>query len=503
MLLLVRVCFILGLLQMVVSNSGVYAQAANGAFIPGDFADPSITSTNSSYYAVGTSSEWAPHFPIFASKDLLHWQQAGYVFDKAPVWTSGSFWAPEYYQLNGTYYVYYTARRKSDGHSYIGVATSSYPDHGFEDHGVLLAFGTESIDPFIYNDNGQLYMSFKAYGLDDRPIELLGIKLSADGLKTEGETFSLLKDDNREGMEGQSILKRGAYYYLFYSAGNCCGSGCSYNVRVARASSFKGPYEKYSGNPVLSGNDVWHCTGHGTFVNAPGGKTYYLHHAYNKSSNVYTGRQGLLAELSWRTDDWPSLTELPAASGSADNITDSFLAAKPAKYWQWDFRHATPAVTQGHGKLTLSGNTSVNNNAGLALTVRPVTDHFEVTTAIVNQNEDLKGLVFYGDADAAVGVGVENNIVKFWKIKKDNFLVIASQTVKPGTVELKLLTLPGATCRAYYRAGTKEWTPLGGEADAVDISFLPQWDRSPRAGLHIKGKAGSKAVFSVFALKYL
>lgn len=272
---------------------------------------------------------------------------------------------------------------------------------------------------------------------------------------------------------------------------------------VARASSFKGPYEKYTGNPVLSGNDLWHCTGHGTFVNTPGGKTYYLHHAYNKSSNVYTGRQGLLAELNWRTDDWPSLTELPAASMSVDNINDSFLAAKPAKYWQWDFRHAAPVITQGDGRLMLSGSTSVNNNAGLALTVRPVTDHFEVTTTVVNINGALKGLVFYGDADAAVGVGVENNIIKFWKTKKDTFSVMASQAVKPGAVELKLLTLPGGTCTSYYRTGTKEWTALGNEAQAVNISFLPQWDRSPRVGLHVKGKTGSAAVFSLFALKYL
>jgi hypothetical protein len=51
----------------------------------------------------------------------------------------------------------------------------------------------EAIDAFIFNDNGQLYITFKAYGLDDRPIEILGSKLSADGLKLEGEPFSLIK----------------------------------------------------------------------------------------------------------------------------------------------------------------------------------------------------------------------------------------------------------------------------------------------------------------------
>ncbi|RYD89853.1 MAG: beta-xylosidase, partial [Sphingobacteriales bacterium] len=225
--LLLFVAFQLG------SNTGILsAQSIIPAVITGDFADPSIIRANNAYYAVGTSSEWAPHFPIYISSDLKSWKQTGYVFDKAPDWTMGSFWAPEYYFMNDTYYIYYTARRKSDKISCIGVASSKYPDRGFTDHGVIIEQGKEAIDGFIYNYNGQLYITYKAYGLDNRPIEILGRKLSADGLKAEGEPFSLLRDDTRIGLEGQSILKKDDYYYLFYSAGNCCGGGCSYNVRV-------------------------------------------------------------------------------------------------------------------------------------------------------------------------------------------------------------------------------------------------------------------------------
>jgi len=149
------------------------AQGNPGAVIAGDFADPSIIKVDHTYYAVGTSSEWAPHFPIYKSTDLKSWQQSGYVFDKAPEWTSGSFWAPEYFKIKDTYYIYYTARRKSDNTSYIGVATSKFPDRGFVDHGTIITFGKEAIDAFVFDDGGQLYISFKAYGLDNRPIELV------------------------------------------------------------------------------------------------------------------------------------------------------------------------------------------------------------------------------------------------------------------------------------------------------------------------------------------
>src|SRR5688572_16249147 len=63
--------------------------------IPGDFADPSVIKVGDTYYATGTSSEWAPHFPLFTSKDLVTWKQVGYIFNKQPSWTASSFWAPE------------------------------------------------------------------------------------------------------------------------------------------------------------------------------------------------------------------------------------------------------------------------------------------------------------------------------------------------------------------------------------------------------------------------
>ncbi len=52
-------------------------RAQNQARIIGDFADPSVISANGKYYAVGTSSEWAPHLPIYTSTDLRDWKQVG------------------------------------------------------------------------------------------------------------------------------------------------------------------------------------------------------------------------------------------------------------------------------------------------------------------------------------------------------------------------------------------------------------------------------------------
>jgi beta-xylosidase len=478
------------------------AQLAIGPVIAGDFADPSIIRANNQYYAIGTSSEWAPHFPIYTSKNLLDWRQSGYVFDRAPQWTSGSFWAPEYDYHDKTYFIYYTARRKSDNVSCIGVATSKFPDRGFVDKGVIIDYGKESIDAFVYLDGATRYITFKAYGLDKRPIEILAYRLSQDGLHIEGEPFSLLKDEQRTGLEGQSILKKDGYYYLFYSSGNCCGVQCDYNVRVARSKSFAGPYELYQANPLLAENEYWKCSGHGTFVKTADEKCYYLYHAYNKKTNVFSGRQGMLAQLVWpQKGAWPALK---AQSGPNINNDLKITFTKPGidKKWQWDFRNSSPKISQLNGQIHLSGDIEKDNLSGIALTVRPVSGVFEVTATVKNTNNALKGVVYYGDANAAVGVGVTGDEVEFWKVDSKGRTVLSKTKLSAkGQVELKMKAMADSALVVFFRQGDGEWQSLASK-EKVTGNFLPQWDRSPRVGLHFKGNPAENASFSSFALKY-
>ncbi|HEY8398330.1 MAG TPA: family 43 glycosylhydrolase [Flavihumibacter sp.] len=496
-------CFVL----IITSLSGLKGQSPIQAVIPGDFADPSIISNGHQYFAVGTSSEWAPHFPIYKSSDLVNWKQVGYVFDKAPDWTVGSFWAPEFYFMNGKYYVYYTARRKSDNISCIGVAVSDYPDRGYVDKGVLIDHGKEAIDAYIFEDAGQRYISFKAYGLDKRPIELLATRLSPDGLRTVGEPFTLLKDDERIGIEGQSFLKRGDYYYLFYSGGNCCGRECSYDLRVARSKKFEGPYERYAKNPILSENRDWKCSGHGSFVQDPKGKYFYLYHAYNKKSGVFTGRQGLLAELSWpEGNDWPSFQPpVNNDKNTVQNIEDLFRSAKPALYWQWDWRNSSPVITQQKGELRLGGTVSERNNTGIALTVRPGKQAFDISTRVMDSEtmatNAVRGLVYYGDLNAALGLGISGNQVQIWQVKQNQFEVLKSvQLSATGPVELRISVNDAHICRFFFKQ-SGNWEEIQTD-EPVSADYLPQWDRSPRPGLHYKGATDEYARFSYFKLEY-
>lgn len=470
--------------------------------IPGDFADPSVIRKGNVYYAAGTSSEWAPHFPMFQSNDLIHWKQSGYVFNQTPSWTSGSFWAPEFFYWKGTYYLYYVARKKIDGISCIGVATSSDPAKGFTDLGILFEFGKEAIDPFIIEESGKLFITWKAYGLDQRPIEILGSRLSDDGLKLEGEPFFLLRDDEKRGLEGQSLVKRNGYYYLFYSPGNCCGSGCSYEVAVARATDLQGPYVRFEKNPLLAQTEDWKCTGHGTLVSSAAGKDFYLYHAYNKSNDVYTGRQGMLAEVIWDSQTgWPYIQPLGKKAEKIKNFRDDFAGKTLSDKWQWDFRNSKPVIDIEKGNLSLSGEITVSNITGTVLAVRPLVADYEITTGVINQNASLKGLVLYGDADQSTGIGIRNDTVAVWEARDKKRTIVKEVKLNASRrVEFKIKVENGYMCRFYWRAADKEWNEVKTGNEYFNAEFLPPWDRSPRPGLLQLGS--DPAIFNFFEIKY-
>ncbi len=470
--------------------------------IPGDFADPSVIRKGNTYYAAGTSSEWAPHFPMFQSSDLIHWMQSGYVFKQTPSWTSGSFWAPEFFYWKGTYYLYYVARKKSDGISCIGVATSPDPAQGFTDQGILFEFGKEAIDPFIIEEDGKLFITWKAYGLDQRPIEILGSRLSDDGLKLEGEPFSLLRDDERRGLEGQCLVKRNGYYYLFYSPGDCCGRQCSYETAVARSATLQGPYTRFEKNPLLAQTEEWKCTGHGTLVSSADGKDFYLYHAYNKSNDVYTGRQGMLAEVTWDSQTgWPSIHPLGKKAAAIKGFRDDFSGKNLADRWQWDFRNSMPVMNVEKGNLNLSGEIIASNITGTVVTVRPLAADYEIITEVINENNSLKGLVLYGDADQSAGIGITSDTVSVWEARNKKRTTVNEVKLNSGSrVELKIKVEKGYMCRFYWRAIGKEWSEIKTADEYFNADFLPPWDRSPRPGLQQSGSA--PAVFNFFEIKY-
>lgn len=481
--------------------------------IHGDVADPSILRIDQTYYVTGTSSEWAPYYPVFISSDLVNWKQAGHVFGEKPEWTKSSFWAPEWFHHKGKVYVYYTARKQSDNISCIGVAVADSPTGKFKDYGPVVEFGKEAIDAFILEDNGKLYISWKAYGLDDRPIELLACRLSDDGLRLEGKPFSLLRDDERRGMEGQQWFKKDGYYYLIYAVNGCCGPKSDYAVAVARSKKLEGPYEKYEGNPILHGSKDIQSIGHGTITTTPDGRMFFLCHAYSQGSNFYQGRQPHLQELRMGEDKWPhfvtgeyaSLTQpMPFAESIQEPITgfmDDFNDATLHAAWSWNYPYADVAATLKDGKLSLSGSPKAEIKTGAALCLRPVTPDYHLETAIVNQNDSWKGVALYGDPENLITFGCMGDRLSLKLVRDGKERILTDMPLPAPTLYLRMKVTNGTQCAFYWSKDGNKWNDLPNTLSEEETRSLVRWDRIFRPGLYQQGAKEAPAVYEYCILK--
>ncbi|MDR2056745.1 MAG: glycoside hydrolase family 43 protein [Dysgonamonadaceae bacterium] len=483
--------------------------------IPGDYPDPSIIRVGEDYYAAATSSDFAPNYPLFHSCDLVNWERIGSIFDNPPAWIKGSCWAPELFFNKGVYYVYYTARKKSDNVSCIGVATTNDPKKGFVDQGIIIEWGNEAIDAFVFKDSDdKLYITWKAYGLDEsRPIELLASELTDDGLSLKGEYFSLTRHDQGwlgKGDEGHCILKRDGYYYLFYSVGGCCDNKCDYRVEVARSKKLKEGWIQYDQNPVLQGGELWKCTGHGTIVQTPDGRYFYLYHAYHQFDFEFVGRQCLLDEILWDEKTyWPrfengGIPSLQAETPFKNTIQqresvffDDFTSQDKEKCWLWDLNLSKPVIEKygQYLKLTLA-------QMGICFWgINPQTGNYTIETLAMNNNENFKGLCIYGDQSNLFAWGIKKNRIELYKLSKGNKTEIFSQETNDSQIYLRIESIAGRYFRFYWSSDKERWLAYPEYGENINGYDLPQWGKGLRCGLLVGDKTNDSGVFSYFRIE--
>ncbi|WP_234736603.1 glycoside hydrolase family 43 protein [Tellurirhabdus bombi] len=484
--------------------------------IAGDFADPSVIRVGDTYYAAGTSSEWAPPYPVYTSKDLVNWDYIGPIFKTMPEWTVGSYWAPELFYRNGVFYAYYTARRKSDGRSYIGVATTRNIREGFTDHGLLIEWTSEAIDAFVLEDEGKLFITWKAYGLDKgKAIEILGAELSPDGLKVTGKAFTLLTADRNTwedgGAEGQAIFKRGRYFYMTYSGNTCCGPRCNYQVGFARAEKLQGPWEKFAQNPVLVSDEAWKCPGHGTVVTTPDNRYFYLHHAYKGTDFTFTGRQGVLSELVWdEKTQWPAFrhgkttpTQAKSLIGTtqkkAPNLTVNFSKNTPSLSWVWDVSLPKPTFSVQQGALRLTNTADNSTGSFLGLVIKNGTYTF--SAEVVPQNS-LQSICLYGDAKNALGLGVRQGALELWEVKEGVRKVLKTQPIPENNTPVTVYLRSRSGQFYEFSWSSKGTKPALLTEKPLDGAFLPRWDRAPRIGLSVSGDKNTSGSVRAIKMQY-
>ena len=297
--------------------------------MPIKMGDPfMLHASDGRYYMYGTSLD--DGFEAMVSDDLITWESCGQIYHggDSSQWNVSMFWAPEVYERNGKYYLFYSANWRNNPTNEaenfrIGVAVSDSPTGPFRDlmNRPLFDPGYPAIDANVYFDDesGRCFLYFSrccykhpveseiaeqvrqeglfqeveeswVYGVElktdfsgiiGEPQLLLMPPKELDDVQAEWESRSVTSGEiNRRWTEGSFVFRHDDTYYIMYSANSYAGS--HYAVGYATSKSPMGPFQKAINNPVLQENvtagGTVMGTGHNMVIRMPDGELYTVYH---------------------------------------------------------------------------------------------------------------------------------------------------------------------------------------------------------------------------------
>ena len=303
--------------------------------LPVEFGDPYILkASDGMYYMIGTGGV-RDGFKMYSSADLKDWHDEGRIYrgNTDTSWCVANFWAPELYEHEGKFYLFYSADWRENPNNelenfMIGVAVSDTPTGPYTDlyNRPIFDPGYPIIDANVWFEDGRVYLYYSRvcyknpveselaewarseglfdeieeswiYGVEMKPdfsgvigepVLLLRPPVTMDDPQTEWESRSVtLGEVNRRWTEGSYIFKKDDVYYMMYSA-NFYG-GEHYAVGYATSNHPLGPFTKAANNPVLEKNTeqggIVTGTGHNSITWSPDGKEMLcVYHGYTSET---------------------------------------------------------------------------------------------------------------------------------------------------------------------------------------------------------------------------
>lgn len=288
--------------------------------VAGFYPDPSAIRVGDDFYLVTSTFGYFPGLPIFHSRDLVSWRQIGNAIDRPGQIDYGNdeltrgLFAASISHHDGTFYIANTCFY-CDGGNFI--VTAKDPAGPWSDP-VWLKF--EGIDPSLFfDDDGTAWMVNN--GIPEGKMRYDGHRaiwlqqLDTATKKMVGPRKVLVDGgadpaSKPEHVEGPHLFKHDGYYYLTAAEG---GTGEQHAQMIWRSRQVAGPYETWSGNPVLTQRDLDPAradpitsTGHAQFVELKDGSWWAVFLATRpyRGNQYNLGRETFLLPVAWR-DGWP------------------------------------------------------------------------------------------------------------------------------------------------------------------------------------------------------
>lgn len=242
-----------------------------------------------------------------------------------------NYWAPEVYEHEGTYYLYWSASTFGSNTSVIGLFTSPTldpddPAYGWVDQGEVWRSEAGSpynaIDPAIVTAaDGTPWMAFGSFWDGLFMLELAWPDGKVVGYDPVDPTDPGPRPDPvpiadrgiaPNAIEAAYVYERDGWYYLFHSRDSCCkGTGSTYNIAVGRSKDVTGPYVDDQGISLLEGGglsllfDDRAMIGPGgqSVAIAPDGDAVLAFHFYD--ADLDGDFRLALRVLDWTDDGWP------------------------------------------------------------------------------------------------------------------------------------------------------------------------------------------------------
>ncbi|WP_461532177.1 glycoside hydrolase family 43 protein [Sinomicrobium sp.] len=265
-------------------------------------ADPTIFESDGTYYLYGTKGDpeiEGEGFLVYTSTDLVNWEGPsgatdGFALKKGDAFGNGGFWAPQIFEYNSRFYIAYTA----DEH--IAIASADSPLGPFTNDGQAIEAPVKQIDPFVFFDNGNIYMYHVRLQEGNR-IFVAEMTDDLSSLKPETLTECVHAEEPWENTqqvewpvaEGPTVVKKEGLYYLLYSTNDFRNP--DYAVGYAVSDNPTGPWEKADQNPIISQSSAGEPgIGHGDIVNGPDGNTFYVLHTHYSENEVHPRKTAMV-----------------------------------------------------------------------------------------------------------------------------------------------------------------------------------------------------------------